>query len=76
MAVAKSLSIQTEYITLGQMLKEVGLIDTGGMAKHFLAERMVKVNGEREDRRGRKLYDGDEIEIEDTDVYIVSSMSK
>ncbi|MDA3129309.1 S4 domain-containing protein YaaA [Aliibacillus thermotolerans] len=73
---AKSLSIQTEYITLGQMLKEVGLIDTGGMAKHFLAERMVKVNGEREDRRGRKLYDGDEIEIEDTDVYIVSSMSK
>lgn len=70
------MSIQTEYITLGQMLKEVGLIDTGGMAKHFLAERMVKVNGEREDRRGRKLYDGDEIEIEDTDVYIVSSMSK
>lgn len=74
--VAQSLTIQTEYITLGQLLKQVGLIDTGGMAKPFLKEHLVYVNGEREERRGRKLYDGDKIEIEDTNVYIVSSVSK
>lgn len=57
-------SIQTEYIALGQFLKLSGVIDTGGMAKAFLAEVPIKVNGETENRRGRKLYPGDQVEIE------------
>ena len=47
-----------EYITLGTLLKIVGIIDTGGMAKVFLANNTVYVNGEEENRRGRKLYRG------------------
>ncbi|MGC4378760.1 S4 domain-containing protein YaaA [Fictibacillus sp. Mic-4] len=55
--------ITTEYITLQQLLKEVDVLSTGGMVKWYLREHDVYVNGEREERRGRKLYDGDVIAI-------------
>ena len=48
-----------EYITLNVLLKITGVIDTGGMAKIYLQTNDVYVNGEKEDRRGRKLYRGD-----------------
>ena len=51
------------FITLGILLKITGIIDTGGQAKYFLSENAVLVNGEEENRRGRKLYHGDEIQI-------------
>ena len=54
-----------EYITLGVLLKLVGIIDTGGQAKFFLSENVVLVNGEEDNRRGRKLYRGDEIQVLD-----------
>ncbi|MGA9290564.1 MAG: S4 domain-containing protein YaaA [Anaerobacillus sp.] len=62
-----------EHITLGQLLQEVGVINTGGMAKWFLSEYEVYVNGELEDRRGRKLYHQDEITIPGVGEFIVSS---
>ena len=52
-----------EYITLNVLLKIADVISTGGMAKIFLAENTVLVNGEEENRRGRKLYRGDVIEV-------------
>ena len=54
----KYIEINTEYITLGQMLKFAGIIRTGALAKEFLITNEVYVNGEKEDRRGRKLYKG------------------
>lgn len=51
------------YITLGILLKIGKIIQTGGEAKIFLSENYTKVNGEEENRRGRKLYPGDRIEI-------------
>ena len=50
-----------EYITLNVLLKITGLIQTGGEAKWYLNENDVYVNGEKENRRGRKLYRGDVI---------------
>ncbi|GKV70507.1 RNA-binding protein [Sporosarcina sp. NCCP-2716] len=55
----EELQFDTEYITLGQLLKMVNAISSGGMAKWFLSENIVYVKGEGEQRRGRKLYDGD-----------------
>jgi S4 domain protein YaaA len=52
-----------EFITLGQLLKEQGVIESGGMAKSFLAEQAVLLNGEAENRRGKKLREGDVIEL-------------
>ena len=59
----KKISITTEYITLGQLLKLSDVISFGGEAKMFLSENEVLVNGESENRRGRKLRPGDAIEI-------------
>jgi len=56
--------ITTEYITLQQFLKLVGAAQTGGEAKHLVKELDITVNGEKEDRRGRKLYPGDVVVIE------------
>ena len=54
-----------EYITLGVLLKIGGVIQTGGMAKLFLMENEVLINNEPDNRRGRKLYDGDVVEVLD-----------
>lgn len=53
-----------EFITLNVLLKIADLIPTGGAAKFFLQENVVLVNGEKENRRGRKLYRGDVIEVQ------------
>lgn len=52
-----------QYITLQSLLQVGGVISTGGMVKIFLLENEVLVNGEREDRRGRKLYSGDKVQV-------------
>ncbi|ADV94930.1 ribosome maturation protein RlbA [Bacillus subtilis] len=61
---ANPISIDTEMITLGQFLKLADVIQSGGMAKWFLSEHEVLVNDEPDNRRGRKLYVGDVVEIE------------
>lgn len=63
--------LTSEYMTLGQMLKEVTIISSGGQAKWFLAENSVFVDGELENRRGRKLYDGMMIEIPSYGTYFM-----
>lgn len=59
----KDLTINTEFITLGQFLKMTNAISSGGMAKWYLDEHTVYVNNEQEQRRGKKLRHGDTIEI-------------
>ena len=55
--------IYDEYIKLSQFLKMVDLISSGGEARSFLYENEVKINDIADDRRGRKLYKGDIIEV-------------
>ncbi len=52
-----------EYIKLGQALKKAGLVDSGVEAKICIQGGEVKVNGEVDERRGRKLYGGETIEF-------------
>lgn len=52
-------TVQDKFITLGQLLKHENVISSGGMAKWYLSEYFVYVNDEEEQRRGKKLYDGD-----------------
>jgi ribosome-associated protein len=58
------ISIRTEYIQLGQLLKLMGIIGHGGEAKTLLASTEVFVNQQLDQRRGRKIYPGDRVEIE------------
>ena len=52
-------------ITLGQALKSASIAGTGGEAKVLIQTGEVRVNGEVESRRGRKLEKGDVVEVED-----------
>ncbi|MCH4286377.1 MULTISPECIES: S4 domain-containing protein YaaA [Bacillota] len=65
------IKINSEYITLGQLLKMTDFIQSGGEAKFAVKELHITVNGEMEDRRGRKLRSGDVIIIEDQEFTLV-----
>jgi ribosome-associated protein len=52
-----------EFIKLDQFLKWQGLVETGGQAKQLILDGAVRVNGEVERRRGRKLVTGDKVAI-------------
>lgn len=67
----KNIKIDTEFITLGQFLKVANIISSGGMAKWFLSEYRILVNGEIEQRRGRKLRSGDKIEVQDNGTFLI-----
>ena len=64
------IEITTEYVTLGQVLKITDIIQSGGMAKWYLSEYFVYVNDEEEQRRGRKLREGDVIEFPHEEVKV------
>lgn len=68
------IAITNDFITLGQLLKTADIISSGGMAKAYLQEFYVYVNDEEEQRRGKKLYPGDIIELpaEELEIVIVS----
>ena len=66
----KKFKIYREFITLGQLLKAEAFIGSGGEAKFFLWENDVYVNDEKRTERGKKLYNGDVVKIED-DVFLI-----
>ena len=53
------IKLRDEFIKLGQALKAAGFVESGVEAKDVINDGLVKVNGEIDTRRGRKLYDGD-----------------
>ncbi len=57
-------SSEKGYITLAQLMKKEGIAATGGQAKYLVQTLPITVNGEEENRRGRKLYPGDEVVID------------
>jgi len=60
----REIAIREETIRLGQLLKLADLIDSGAEAKDVLAEGLVTVNGELEQRRGRRLRRGDVVGLD------------
>ena len=64
------IEINTEYIKLDSALKYCGIAENGAHAKEIILDGYVKVNGETELRRGRKLYKGDKFKIDDEEFEI------
>ena len=60
----KKISISTPFIKLDQLIKYAGISFDGAEAKEIIKSGFVKVNGEEELRRGRKLYKGDTVVVE------------
>lgn len=65
------IKINTEFITLAQMLKMADIVQSGGEAKYAVKELNIEVNGQAENRRGRKLYVGDVVFV-DGDHYTIA----
>ena len=58
----ETIQLREEFIKLGQALKAAGFVESGVDAKFVIQDGLVKVNGEIETRRGKKLVDGDIVE--------------
>ena len=69
----REIALRSEYITLGQFLKYVGIVPYGSAEKVYLSENVVMVNGEKECRRGKKLRPGDVVSLGGGAYEIVSS---
>ena len=62
--------IKDEFIKLGQVLKLAGLVESGVDAKYVIQDGLVKVNGEIDTRRGRKIVSGDIVEYQGNKVKV------
>lgn len=60
----EQIEINTDFIKLDQFLKWAGACDNGAMAKNFILEGLVKVNGTIEIQRGKKIRNGDIVEFD------------
>lgn len=65
------IQLREEYIKLGQALKAAGLVSSGVDAKMVIQDGLVKVNGQVELQRGKKLYENDIVEFEEEQIKIV-----
>ena len=64
------IKLREEFIKLGQALKAAGLVESGVEAKEVIQNGLVLVNGEIDERRGRKLYDGDIVVFDGEEIKI------
>nr|WP_300093078.1 RNA-binding S4 domain-containing protein [Sedimentibacter sp.] len=71
----ENIYISTEYIKLDQLLKFANAVEGGGMAKNVILDGLVRVNGEVELQRGKKLREGDIVEFNGEE-YIISTGEK
>ncbi len=65
------LRLRDDYIKLGQALKAANVAEDGVDAKYMIQDGLVKVNGETEVRRGRKLYVGDVVSLKEDEIHII-----
>jgi len=68
----EKIQITTEFIKLDQLLKWANMVSSGSDAKHIITEEMVKVNGEIETRRGKKIRVGDIIEVDGKKIEVIA----
>lgn len=62
--------LRDEFIKLGQALKLAGLTESGAQSKEVILEGLVKVNGEVEVQRGKKIHEGDVIEFKGKQILV------
>lgn len=66
----ETITIRDDFIKLGQAMKLAGLVESGVDAKFVIQDGLVKVNGEVETRRGRKLVKGDNFTFDNMTVTV------
>ena len=64
------ITLREEFIKLGQALKAAGFVESGVEAKMVIQNGEVKVNGQVECQRGKKLYGGEKISFREQEIMI------
>ena len=67
----ESIHLKDEFIKLGQALKLADLVSDGVEAKYVISDGLVKVNGEVDVRRGRKVYEGDVVSYDGKEIKVI-----
>ena len=65
-----TIRLKDDYIKLGQALKAAGVVESGVDAKFAVQDGLVKVNGQTETQRGKKLVSGDKVEYDGETIVI------
>ena len=66
----KTFVLKDDFIKLGQLMKAADMVSNGSDAKFYIQDGLVKVNGEVEFQRGKKIYPGDIVEYRDMSVKV------
>ena len=66
----EEIKIRDEFIKLGQLLKLADMVQDGVEAKYVITDGLVKVNGV-DDRRGRKVYEGDIVSYDGKEIKVI-----
>lgn len=62
--------LDRDYVELNQLLKLVGLCDSGGAGKAIVASGVVSVDGEQELRKTCKIHAGQMVQVEDIVIHV------
>ncbi|HZX99949.1 MAG TPA: RNA-binding S4 domain-containing protein [Dermatophilaceae bacterium] len=73
MSNAIEVPITGEMIRLGQLLKLAGVADDGAQARALIEDGKVSVDGEVDRRRGRQIRPGSSVELDDTQIRVISA---
>ncbi|MEV4778431.1 RNA-binding S4 domain-containing protein [Burkholderia sp. LMU1-1-1.1] len=65
-----SFELNGEFVELNQLLKLVGLCDSGGAGKMMVASGAVKVDGKQELRKTAKIRAGQQVSVGDVKISI------
>ncbi len=65
--------IKDEYIKLDSLLKFSNLVSSGGEAKILIKEGKVKLNGNVCDLRGKKIYAGDKVSLNEKTIEVLKA---
>ena len=63
--------LEGEFVELNQLLKLVGLCDSGGIGKQIVASGAVSVDGQQELRKTAKIRSGQTVTLEDVEIAVV-----
>lgn len=69
------IKIKSEFIKLDAFMKWAAIVSTGAEAKMYILDGDVLVNGEIEQKRGRKLYSGDIVTFNNEKFKVVQGLS-
>ena len=72
----ETVAITTAFIQLDQLLKWIGVTETGGQARFLIDEGQVRINGVVSNQRRKKIFPGDKVRIGTQEYSVVQEIEQ